>query len=290
VPARQPGVIPFLICPVTVPVHPVLLLVLLVSHAAAATQPLSVGVSIPPQKYLVERVGGGQVTVTMMLQGGESPETYDPTLKRIRMLGDVRLYFRIGVPVEEKWLSSLERGEGGAKIVACCENIIGRVSITADSHVWTSPRNARLLAGLIKEELVAALPDHGRELEGNYHALLLDLEALDREIRARLTPRRTDYFVMAHAALDHYARDYGLIQLSLENAGREPGAKRLVELLKLVKQEDIRTLFLQKQHPSNAAAAFADEIDAEVVEIDLLDGDYIDNLRRITKRIAAATR
>jgi len=254
-----------------------------------ANQQLQVYVSIPPQQYLVERIGGEFVDVRVMMKPGDSPETFDPTPRRIIELYNAQLYFRIGVAFENKWLGSVKKSNAQIKIVDCCENIIKRHSISLDNHVWTSARNIQLLATLVKKELIAMDSDHAPEFEKNYMALIVDLEQLDNEIYALLNQRRTDYFIISHAAFGHFANDYGLIQLSLENEGKERGAKSLVSMIRQAQQEKIQTLFVHKQHPSATALAFANEIGAEVIEIDALNGDYIANLRSITKLIAKAT-
>ncbi len=256
---------------------------------SSANQQLRVFVSIPPQKYLVERIGGEFVDVHVMMPPGASPETYDPTPRQISALYNAQLYFRIGVAFENKWLDSIRKSNGQIKIVDCCKNIIARQSISRDNHVWTSARNIQLLTALIKQELITVDLDHAEEFEKNYVNLIAELEQLDSEIYSLLDRRRTDYFVISHAALGHFADDYGLIQLSLESEGKEMGAKSLVHMIRQARQEKIQTLFVQKQHASSTALAFANEIGAEVVEIDTLHDDYIANLRSITKLIAKAT-
>jgi zinc transport system substrate-binding protein len=176
------------------------------------------------------------------------------------------------------------------KIVDCCETIKEGRSVGFDSHIWTSARNAQHLATVIKQELIKFDPGNTEQYERNFSELMSELEHLDNEIHQLLANRRTDYFVISHAALGHYADDYGLIQLSLEKQGKELGAKSLVGIIELARKEEIQTLFIQRQHKSAAAIAFANEIDARIIEVDVQHGDYINNLRGITQLIAEATK
>ena len=66
----------------------------------AGDPPLRVAVTIPPQAWLVERIGGEAVDVLVVVGAGESPATFQPTDAQITGLSRVALYFRIGVPVE----------------------------------------------------------------------------------------------------------------------------------------------------------------------------------------------
>ena len=75
----------------------------------AQAEPLRIFVSILPQEYFVERIGGKRVLVAALVQPGHSPATYAPTPNQMAMLADAQLYFRIGVPFENGLLPKLTR-------------------------------------------------------------------------------------------------------------------------------------------------------------------------------------
>jgi hypothetical protein len=72
------------------------------------TEPIPVFVSIVPQKYFVERVGGDEVKVHVMVKAGESPATFNPNPKKMSELANSNLYFSIGVPFEKIWISRIK--------------------------------------------------------------------------------------------------------------------------------------------------------------------------------------
>ena len=243
-------------------------------------------VSIPPQKFLVEKIGGALVDIRVMMQPGESPETFDPSQQQIRALHDARLYFRIGVPFEEKWLDGIGHHKHGPRLVECCGNVIGAEAM--DHHSWTSARNLQLLAAQVRDELGKLLPQHASHFEQNFLRLIMELEQLDAEIYSLLQQRRSDYFFISHAAFGHFADDYGLKQVALETEGRQLGARSLVRILRKAEEENIAALFVQTQHPSASAKAFARELGARIIEVDPLAIDYLANLRRIATYIAGS--
>jgi len=53
-------------------------------------------VSIVPQKYFVEKIGGDLVDVSVMVLSGNSPATYEPRPKQMVALSRARLYYAIG--------------------------------------------------------------------------------------------------------------------------------------------------------------------------------------------------
>lgn len=80
---------------------------LLAMSLPAAANPLPVSVSIVPQKYFVERIGGELVEVNVMVEPGASPATYEPKPRQMAHLADSRIFFAIGVPWESAWLARM---------------------------------------------------------------------------------------------------------------------------------------------------------------------------------------
>lgn len=254
---------------------------------AVNTERLEIYVSIPPQKYLVERIGGERVNVTVMIKPGYSPETYDPSPRQITALSTAHIYFQIGVPFETQWMHAISSQNPDMLVVDTCL-CAGRYQ--QDPHIWTSPANAKRIAALIKDALIRKVPGSASFYEANYQSLIHDLDELDRDIRAGLSHVRTGYFIVSHASWGYYADDYGLTQLALESNGIQKGPRGMMELINIARREGIHTLFIQKQHPTAAAYTLANELDARAVVIDPLEENYIENLRHVSALIAEATR
>ncbi|MEA3339780.1 MAG: zinc ABC transporter substrate-binding protein, partial [Chloroflexota bacterium] len=68
-----------------------LCILVLTGCGGAATQPveptttLNIVVSIVPQQYFVERIGGEHVNVTVMVPPGFSPATYEPKPEQLQV-------------------------------------------------------------------------------------------------------------------------------------------------------------------------------------------------------------
>ncbi len=272
-----------------------LIIVLVFSNVSfAADKKLNIVVSIPPQKYLLDRIGADKVEVTVMVKPGQSPETYDPTPKQLVMVSKANIYFRIDIPFEEHWMDVIVSQNNSILIVDACAALSksnsGCGSGIHDPHVWTNPNNIKLIAKQIESALIQEDPGSASYYQSNSRLLMEDLEKLDTDIRFMLKERKTDYFVVSHDSLSYYADHYGLKQLALESAGRQRGPRGLAELVTIAKQRGIDTLFIQRQHPTGIAYTLAEELNAKVVMIDPLAENYIDNLRHISGLIAEATR
>lgn len=75
--------------------------------ATMASDKTSVFVSIIPQKYFVEQIGGDLVDVEAMVKPGSSPHSYEPTPRQLTSLANAKIYFAIGVPFENGWLGKI---------------------------------------------------------------------------------------------------------------------------------------------------------------------------------------
>lgn len=257
---------------------------------------LKVFVSILPQQYLVERIGGDRVEVTSMVRAGARPETYEPTPKQMAALSNTSIYFRIGVPFEDVWMDKIRDQNPAMKIIDCCrEYKSGNASDHSDEgyyddrHIWTSPLIGITLSEQIRDVFIEEDPDHQFTYEQNFSSLKQDLQDLDKYIREQLGPLRHRFIIVSHPAWGYYANTYNLEQVAIEQHGSEVRARSLVELVELARKENIRTIYVQKQFNPASAEILAREINGRLVELDPLAPDYIENLRQVTRQIAEGT-
>lgn len=270
--------------------HFAALCALLVSAApdASGTSKLHVFVSIPPQKFFVERIGGDRVEVSVMLEPGHAPETYEPPPRKIAALQSARLYVLMNVPFERGWRDALP-AEGPRFSVIDSGPQVEDPSDHGDPHGWVAPQDARRIAGIVLDALVSADPSGAEAYRMRHELLLVDLTVLEREMRGQLARPRTPYFIISHASLGRLAGAFGLEQIALEEGGKEAGPRRLASIIDLARREQIRTVLVQTQYRSGSARTLARELGAEVVEIDPLAADYLAGMRAIARAIADAT-
>ncbi|WP_462326784.1 metal ABC transporter solute-binding protein, Zn/Mn family [Desulfobaculum sp.] len=100
---------------------------------AAMAQPLSVAVSILPEKYFVERIGGDLVDVQVMVPPGSQPHFYDPKPSQMVRLNDAAVYFAIGVPFEKAWLPRFASANADMRIVNIADGL-PRIPIAPHAH------------------------------------------------------------------------------------------------------------------------------------------------------------
>ncbi|OOY60329.1 hypothetical protein BOW04_11340 [Solemya velum gill symbiont] len=230
-----------------------LLLLLLSAPLSAAS--LKLFTSVLPIASLVSLVGGERVSVEALVTAGHDPVTYDPQPSQLQRLGEADLYFTHG------------HGHGH-----------GHGHEGGDPHVWTSPANIDVILALIAEELTANDPHGADYYQGNLQAAQQRFRQVDRRAVEVLPVIESPYFLVFHPAWGYLASEYGLVQVVIEMDGKEPGPRRLAELIEMAGQKGIGKIFVQPQFDQRIAAVIADAIDAKLVVVDPLSDDLVQSL------------
>ncbi|MBC8288521.1 MAG: zinc ABC transporter substrate-binding protein [Nitrospinae bacterium] len=258
-------------------------------------EPIPVFVSIVPQKYFVERIGGQQVKVEVMVKSGESPATFNPNPKKMSRLSQAKIYFSIGVPFETIWIDRIKSIHKALQFVPLHDKVHAphvhdshHSHSAEDPHIWTSPEKVKIMAQKIKIALTQIRPEKESFFQANLQSFIDDLNILDKDIRAILAKNNNRRFMVFHPAWSHFAEDYSLEQISIEQDGKEPGARSLQKTIEQGKRLGIKVIFVQKQFSLSIAENIAKMIDATVHEIDPLAEDYLENMRRTATAISGA--
>jgi zinc transport system substrate-binding protein len=256
-------------------------------------------VSILPQAYFVERVGGEFVEVTVLVGPGQSPATYDPSPHEIGHLSDANVYFKIGVPFEVRLLEKAKKIIPNLNIIDTQAGIELRTFESHDPHpdhdhhdngddphVWLDPQLVKIQAATIATELKRLMPSHAEEFEANLADFQNDLDKLDAHIAEMMRPYSKRRFYVFHPSYGYFADRYDLNQVAVEVAGKGPGARQLGILTDQAQADGISAIFVQAQFATGPVEAISHEIGVEVVQIDPLARDYIQNLEQMADRIA----
>jgi zinc transport system substrate-binding protein len=275
---------------------------------------ISVAVSVPPQAYFVEKIGGDRVRVEVMIPPGSSHVDYSPSPRQVAALSGARIYVKVGHPafeVETHYIDPfLARGStsrSGIQVVNMSEGmdlIAGEGAEgwhergdaedheheSGDPHVWVAPDTVRVAARNIAAALQTADPAHAAEYAANLRAFEAEIDALDREIRDRLGPGGGGErkFMVYHPSWGYFAREYGLEQIAIEAEGKEPSAQRLIQLIDRGRRERVKVIFVQGGFPRKSAQVIADAVGGQVLTADPQERDWADNLRRVAAELAEA--
>jgi zinc transport system substrate-binding protein len=264
----------------------------------AAAAPVPVFVSIAPQKWLVEQVGGDLVTCRVLVDRGREPHDFAPTPKQIRALFRSRVYFTMGMAFEQQIIDRIGNSGAGVWLVDVTTGIT-RIPMTGmegghgdragfDPHVWLDPANLKIMAAAMARVLGQVDMEHARQYRENLARLNTRLDRLDSDIRQMLRPYKGATFFVFHPAFGYFAHAYGLRQQAVEVAGKSPSPRQLAGLIARARKDHVRVIFVQPQFDRKSADAVARAIGGSVVPLDPLAEDVAAGLRRMAEQISAA--
>ncbi len=270
--------------------------------AGDAAGPPAVAVSLAPQAWLVEQIAGSRVRVVQLVAAGESPATYQPSDAQVSRLLGAAVYFRAGVPFENApWLAAIE-ASGRVKIIDLRQGIALRSMEEGDGHgrgddhghgagdphVWLSPRLLAVQARTVAAVLAELDPTHREAYEANLARLERTLGELDRRLRQRLAPLAGREMFVFHPSWGYFADEYGLRQVAIELAGKQPSDRELTRLQQRARAAAVPVVFVQPQITGRAAAAVAAAVGARLEVLDPLAPDVAANLERAAELLLAA--
>lgn len=273
-----------------------------VTVTSQSSGPLNVSVSIVPQKYFVERIGGDYVFVNVMVEPGASPATYEPKPEQLTALSKSVVYFSIGVPFEEAWIGRIASANEEILIIDTTDGIV-RVPIDAhykvelggnpesdaegrDPHIWLSPVLVKTQVQTIYNTLAELDPSNEVEYKANLENFLADIDLLEADITDTLEGIKCHKFMVFHPAWGYFGDDFELEMIPIEIGGQEPSAAELTNLINEAKDYDIQVIFAQPEFSTKDAETIAAEIGGEVLLISPLAPDWLENLYTVANTFA----
>ena len=285
---------------------------LLIIPSGYAGESIPVFVSILPQKYFVEQIAGDLADVSVMVQPGASPATYEPRPKQMALLSTARIYFAIGVPFENVWLPKIQTSNPDMRIILTDKGIKKIPMKTMDHtghgaglerehgmnhgmgldpHVWTSPEMVKIIAGNIHRAFIEMDDRNEQVYEKNYRRFIREIDELDQSLKDLFAAKgKKKSFMVFHPSWGYFASNYGLEQIPVEIEGKNPKPAQLQHLITTAREKGINVIFVQPQFSAQSAKVVADALGGSVVFADPLAYDWAKNLRQQANAFRSAVK
>jgi zinc transport system substrate-binding protein len=254
---------------------------------------VTVFVTIPPQKDIVQAIAGKYVHVEAMVPPGQEPHDYQPTPKQILALYSAKAYFEIGIPFEKMLVEKLKKTDVKTDFINMCKNTkmlvnyVNGKTIT-DPHIWLSPVQLKILCNNTLNALIKLMPQHATYFRNNYSGYIKKLNKVNFELKKILKPFEGKTFFVFHPAFGYFAKDFGLKQEAVEIEGKEPSPKELFNLISKAKRLGVKVVFVEPQFSEKSTQALADAIHGSVIAINPLSENILDNFQVIAQKIKSS--
>ncbi|MFN6996860.1 MAG: metal ABC transporter solute-binding protein, Zn/Mn family, partial [Aquincola tertiaricarbonis] len=216
---------------------------------------------------MAREVGGDAVEVSSLVGPGGDAHVYEPTPAAVRQLAGAQLVVVNGLRFEG-WLDRLVIASGyRGPVLVASQGIQPRQMFGwPDPHAWHDPAHARQYIENLRVALGRLVPAQAAAIDRRAAAYTLRLQALDQRLRARLAevPAPQRRAITSHDAFGYLAAAYGLRLTGAQGwtTAAEPSAADLAKLMRQMKAEQTRTLFLENTGSPRLAQRIAQDTGA----------------------------
>ena len=231
-------------------------------------------------------VAGDYATVENLLPPRSEPHEYAFTPSDARKLSGADLIVVNGLGLEV-WLPKFLRNSpvSEQRVVVTSSGLNSQLisgerapthnenSSHPNPHVWLDPRLAAIGVSNIVPALQRIDPAHSAAYASNGVKYLAKLQQLDRDIQQSLASVTNRAIVTYHDAFPYFARRYGLEIAGVVEQVPDvnPTPKYLSRLSRMMRERNIRVIFVAPNSTTRLARRIADDLHVELVELDTLE-------------------
>ncbi len=271
--------------------------------------------TIGPVAFIAGEIGGDKIMSNSLIPQDKDVHSYIPTPRNVNEMQQAKLFFAVGLPLEEQVLKHIlqsskipviNTAEGVKRIALSesCKQFEEREEAEEhshegeehhhsadedqylDVHVWISPANNLIIAGNICKALQSADPANAGYYADNLKKFTEKLQALDEWLKKMLAPYKGKKFLVYHPAFGYFGNHYGLIQEAVETGGKSPSPKHLETLINEAQKDNIKIIFVQPQFNEKYADVIAKAVGAKIVRIDPQLPNVLENYNYIATELA----
>jgi zinc transport system substrate-binding protein len=144
----------------------------------------------------------------------------------------------------------------------------------SDPHFWSDPLAVQALLPSLVDVLIQIDPDRATAYRANAEAFGKKLTELDNELAALLAHGKGQSVILYHPSWHYFLDRYGIACAAVieSAAGKEPTARQIKALQNVVRDEDVKAIFVEPQIAQAPAHVVAEGSGATVATLDPLGG------------------
>ncbi len=260
-------------------------------------EPLRVVASFFPYAEFARGVAGDNTSITTLVPAGVEPHDFEPSPRDIEKLYQADVVIINGAGIDA-WAEKLapELTRRGVHVVRMADTVDllpgqdghhdeslegveedNHESSAFDPHFWLDPVLAEMQVNRIKEAFIEVDPANQAQYESHWAATTQELRSLDQEYASGLRQCRLRSVVTAHDAFTYLAKRYTLEVISIAglSPNSEPSPKRLVEIARIVREQNIRYIFFETLSSPKLSQTLARETGVETLVFNPIEGGMI---------------
>lgn len=231
----------------------------------------------------VRQISDGSCLPEMLLSGGQDSHSYEPTAQEMIRISEADIFICTGGESDawvDEMLSSIESDVIVMKMMDYVEPLCNdhnhdheeeahsheHSHEEYDEHIWTSPKNAALIADEIAKAMCLADPENAESYEKGFAAFNDELIELDAELRTAAEKLSKPLIFGDRFPFLYMAKDYGIdyrAAFSGCSSETEPSAARMTELIEAAKEFGVKKIYYIEFSTEKVANTIAEAVGAE---------------------------
>ncbi|MCC6548266.1 zinc ABC transporter substrate-binding protein [Candidatus Sumerlaeota bacterium] len=262
----------------------------LLAHSASAKAGESYyAVTIQPLGMIVAELVKGRADVVTIIPPGASPHTFEPRPSDARKASDAAFLFSVSENLDG-WVAKLPAGNSLHVMDLLPESARREFPESTrhddpsqghdhghgvvDPHFWTDPLTVAALLPPLVAKLCEIDPDGAATYRANGQRFAEELRRLDAEAEKELKPMKGRAVFLFHPSFLYLLDRHGLVYAGSveEMPGKEGSPRKLIAIIKTVREKQIPVIFTEPQFPRAAAEVIARDAGVKLAELDPTGG------------------
>ena len=215
---------------------------------------------------LAKQLAGRQADVSMLLPPNAEPHSCEPTPGALVAVRQADLFVYVSDSLEP-WARDIVSGAGSSSRVV---RLADFAAPSPDPHIWMSFTNMAHMAQGLSSALAEKDPAHADVYQANLQQMQAELTRLQTAYQTELAHCQSRQLVhIGHLAFGLLAKEYQLSLSALAGSSHdgEHSARRLADLIVLIKQNHVPAIFTEPTLSPRLAATVSQETGVQVLPL-----------------------
>ncbi|MDR3241896.1 MAG: metal ABC transporter substrate-binding protein [Lactobacillaceae bacterium] len=249
-------------------------------NQASAEQQLQVVTTNSILEDMVENIGGEDTTVYSIVKRGTDPHEYEPKPNDVAATQKADVIFHNGLNLEtggNGWFKKLTKQankKDDEQVFAASKTVVPlyltgkETKNEPDPHAWLDLENGVKYVEEITRVLVKLDPKHADNYKSRSQDYIASLKALHQEgvEKFKNVPEEQRLLVTSEGAFKYFSKAYCIRPAFIWEINTEAQGtpEQLKQVLKQIKENDVRSLFVESSVSPKAMQQVANESDKEI--------------------------
>lgn len=265
------------------------ILTLLSSCTKDKSDKYSIAVTIYPFKTILQEIVGNDIKIDVLLPAGADPHTYEMSPSDFKKIQDAKIFI-YGAESLDGWAAKVEFENKIEMLKLIPKEYLIDIKISdehshqsetetlhhygVDPHFWTDPLTVNAMLKPLTEKLSSFYPDKKEIFRRNAGRFSERLIELDKRIKEQAKAIEHSKVFSAHPFYNYFFYRYRIeVVGSLEfSPGQQVTPKYLKKISDEIRNKNVKSIFINKQHISKPAKILAESVNIKIVELDPYGG------------------